>query len=301
MMAPNAAKSSQGSVPRPAADGCSRQQHDASPPPPRPLEESEMDTIHAYIPPYLRQFVAPYHGDFCFSPIFDARLVSALMAEGFLPIATEGYLLPKLHERRCIIQLDQGNFHTSKSTRKKSKRYSMTVNQSFRDVVQACHNQHEDSCWLYEPLVCAFEAIHLNHNNIPNVYNAQTRQSEPCPVRLYSIEVWNEQRELVAGELGYTVGSIYTSLTGFCFEDGAGSVQLATLGHLLISHGFTIWDLGMDMEYKRNIGATLFKRSEFVRLVHRLRHEFCNTTLPVNIEPIHCRTMIDATNAQQQT
>ncbi|GKY98477.1 hypothetical protein MPSEU_000805000 [Mayamaea pseudoterrestris] len=301
----NAAKKPRKEGQRSLAGSCSRQQSVVDSKPDRRLADDNNatnDSIHDYIPQYLRRFVAPYHGDFCFTPIFDARLISSLMAEGFLPIATEGFLLPKLHEERCVIRLDQEALHTSKSTRKKAKRYQLTVNTSFRRVVEACRQQHGETCWLYEPLVQAFETIHSNVSNAANVYNARTHQVEPCPVRLYSIEVWNEQRELVAGELGYTVGSMYTSLTGFRFEDGAGSVQLAALGHLLIANGFTVWDLGMDMAYKQHLGTSLIKRADFVRLVHRLRHEFGHNFLPLNNgDPYDCRSLIDSTKTKRST
>ena len=100
------------------------------------------------------------------------------------------------------------------------------------------------------------------------------------PVRLYSVEVWNiETNRLASGELGYTVGNIYTSLTGFSREESAGSVQLATLGALLIHCGFNMWDLGMDMDYKSGLGAQNMKRSDYVKEVHQVRTSYPDIAL----------------------
>lgn len=113
-----------------------------------------------------------------------------------------------------------------------------------------------------------------------------------CPVRIYSIEVWNvETRALAGGELGYSVGNVYTSLTGFCRENSAGSVQLAALGQLLIQQGFSLWDLGMEMDYKRSLGCHLMSRQAFVAHIQAVRHAKGHLRLPVE-ENRNCKDII---------
>ena len=100
------------------------------------------DDPNSLLPPYLLPLVRHYHDDFYVSRSFEPRLVVQLMAEGFLPIATRGYLLPKLHVERCVLQLNPtSNLHISRSTRKKSKKFLLSVNSCFDEVVAGCHRQ----------------------------------------------------------------------------------------------------------------------------------------------------------------
>jgi len=107
----------------------------------RPQEEEIVDP-NSLLPQYLLPLVRHYHDDFYVSRSFEPRLIVQLMAEGFLPIATRGYLLPKLHVERCVLQLNpESKLHISKSTRKKSKRFLFSVNTCFDEVVAGCHRQ----------------------------------------------------------------------------------------------------------------------------------------------------------------
>jgi Leu/Phe-tRNA-protein transferase len=258
-------------------------------------------TIEAYIPSYLRHLVHPHQGDYCYTTCFHPSLIGQLMMEGFLPIACGDTLcLPKLHEQRCIIHPLATNLHVAKSTRKKSKAFRITLNQSFDRVVCECQRQHGDVCWLYPKLVQAFRALHAAP------YMAQQQQSSSSagrvavdnrliPVRVHSIEVWNDSTgELAAGELGYTVGAIYTSLTGFTRQDSAGSVQLMALGRLLQQCGFAVWDLGMAMDYKASLGCQDVPRTTFLRLLHE--HRTVDTSLSfasADMREQNCRVLID--------
>jgi len=93
---------------------------------------------------------------------------------------------------------------------------------------------------------------------------------------------------------GYTVGNIYTSLTGFSAQDSAGSVQLASLGRLLCQIGFVLWDLGMDMDYKRSIGSHLMNRKEFVDHIVDVRVAQGHNRLPsTDTMGFNCKDLID--------
>jgi Leu/Phe-tRNA-protein transferase len=206
--------------------------------------------------------------------------------------------------------------HISKNSRKKSKHYHLTINQQFDRVIQECHAQHGSHCWLYPSLVHCFSLLQQATVQQTDGYRTTTGNHRPSviSVRFYSVEVWKEQ-ELVAGEIGYTVGDrIYTSLTGFSKQDSAGTVQLATWGALLIHWQFVCWDLGMDMLYKQRLGGRNVGRAQFLALLHQWRREPSRTidddsppslprtfssTLPPwpirqQMEPILCRDVIDA-------
>ena len=121
------------------------------------------------LPRYLSPLVRHHHGEFYISRSFDPRLIAQLMSEGFLPIAasvgsstsTRGgrddyYLLPKLHDERCLVRLgppppsmssssmsssSTSSLRISRSTRRKSGRFDIGVNERFDEVVSGCHRQ----------------------------------------------------------------------------------------------------------------------------------------------------------------
>jgi hypothetical protein len=81
---------------------------------------------------------------------------------------------------------------------------------------------------------------------------------------------------LVAGDMGVSNGSSYLSLTGYYDRDdkrfsGAGTAQLQMLGRWLELKGFDVWDLGMHMEYKGDMGASEVDRQAFVSMTKQCR------------------------------
>ncbi|CAI5740871.1 unnamed protein product [Peronospora destructor] len=222
-----------------------------------------------YVPAHLRRFVFHSQDDFYVSRHFDPLLLCHLMYEGFLPIASEFQdqclLLPKLHRQRCVLLFKRDEpEHVPKSVRKRGKKFTFVLNRDFDRVVTGCHEKHGIP-WLYPPIVNSFKTLFKAGNEGVELYPG-------IKVRFFTVELYDVATDsLVAGELGYTVGSVYTSLTGFSRANGAGTVQLHALSKFLYLTGFKMWDLGMSMSYKMSLGAKDFERDVFLDLLYKWR------------------------------
>merc|ERR1712032_449147 len=163
-------------------------------------------------------------------------------------------LRPKLHRERCIIRLPA--CEVSHGTKKKAKRFDISLDTAFPRVMKGCIQQHGES-WLFPPIQKNFLSLFLKGRQQPDDF----------PATLHSVEVWEKASgELVAGELGYVCGTCYTSLSGFYSAPGAGSVQMSALAGLLVVGGFVVWDLGMSLPYKESLGGKNIPREEFLSL-----------------------------------
>eukprot|EP00033_Pygsuia_biforma_P004296 GCRY01004711.1.p1 GENE.GCRY01004711.1~~GCRY01004711.1.p1 ORF type:complete len:414 (+),score=84.23 GCRY01004711.1:188-1429(+) len=197
--------------------------------------------------------------EFGFSFSFHPLWVDLVCQQGCFPMAinigSRSDPLPlfalKMHDDRCIIDLK--TFTSSHGSRHRASKYTFSVNQAWEQVLNSCVAQHGEN-WLYPQLRTAFSFIHSH--------------PEDFFTQFISVEIWDGDT-LVAGELGYIVGKIYTSLTGFYTQSGAGSVQMTCLGLWLQKAGAKIWDLGMFLPYKTNYGVMLITRLQWMKAVSR--------------------------------
>lgn len=193
-------------------------------------------------------------------------IVASLVWHGFLPMGSGGDLLGKLHRSRCV--LAPGSVHVGRKTRRRSKSgFRLTVDSAW-DLVVAGVQQHtwtnrKGDCWLTNQVAAAYQAV--NHLD----------DKQRCGIEFHSIELWHvASGTLVAGEIGYSCGAVYSSCTGFALKDeypGVGSLQLAALGNWLARSDFEVWDLGMGMAYKLELGGTMVPRAEWLKTIRALR------------------------------
>ena len=194
--------------------------------------------------------------EFCVSLRFDEPFIAACCRLGYLPMAyryrqpqkhsPQHLMLIKCHRVRQVLEFP--HLHVSRSTRRRAGEYTLTVDRDLPGVLLALEQTWENN-WLIPP----YQAALLSLQRTP-VYG----------VAVHSIEVYH-QGDLVAGEVGYRCGGVYTSLSGFHYRSGAGAVQLAATAGLLERSGMVFWDLGMEAPYKTALGAQEVERREFLQ------------------------------------
>lgn len=214
-------------------------------------------------------------GEFVLSPELSAVTVTAATLAAFMPMSAvftiaEGvertFFTPKLHTVRCLLPPEQ--VHVSRTARRQAGAYILSLNRDFPMVLRHCVAVH-GSGWLTPDLCSVFSDLQQEPQPQPcgsEVAAPDSADAAGRTVQFVSAELW-KGTELAAGEIGYCIGTVYTSLSGFYLIPGAGTVQLTLLGRVLAETGYRLWDLGMPMEYKVSLGGRLLPRREYLPLL----------------------------------
>jgi len=234
---------------------------------PRSMPLDKLDLIL----PQLVDKGLPDGGEFLLADLDASERTSALIAlliwHGYLPMGGMGMLLPKIHKARCI--LVPSEVHIGRKVRRRAKGFHISINQAWHKVVSSIQKltftYSKGDCWLTNEIAAAYEAVG----------KVESQWRREGSIRFHSVELWHTASgELVAGEIGYTCGRVYSSCTGFTRKEeyaGTGSVQLASLGRWLARCGFELWDLGMELDYKLELGGKMVPRSAWAEQVRALR------------------------------
>lgn len=196
--------------------------------------------------------------EYLISLSFDSDFIASASYDGYLPMGDKieniDILLLKLHHKRTVLYPDK--LHVGRTVRKKSSNYELTFDLCFDKVINAVWKQH-GIFWFTPKLYAGIKPL---------------IQSYDREVSFHSIELW-ENNELAAGDIGLISGGRYLSMTGFHGKSGAGTVLLSCIGKLLKKYSFSMWDLGMSMEYKKELGAEELNREDFVNSVREIRED----------------------------
>ena len=140
----------------------------------------------------------------------------------------------------------------SRSLRQSMKRYTVTVDQDFRQVVLACGDPSRPQGWINDRVVDAFTRLHeLGH--------------------AHSVEVYAESGALMGGLYGVEIGGVFAGESMFHHARDASKVALVHLAQILSQQSGRIIDTQWMTDHLRSLGAHEVSRAEYCQLVQAKR------------------------------
>lgn len=166
-------------------------------------------------------------------------------------------LLPEMQFDYAL--LDFEDLHISKKVKKllNQNSYTFSLNERFDELLEKLDSYHKYN-WVKGKYITLLKKL--------MVY-----KGKGIDFQLISVELGCKQsKELIAGELGYIIGSTYTSLSGFSSKqkeyNNYGGLQLVLLARYLEKEGFAFWNMGhTHMQYKQKLGAKIYCRKDFLK------------------------------------
>ena len=174
-----------------------------------------------------------------------ATLVEAYRL-GFFPMPADRRSIGWWHpDPRGVLPLD--TFEPSRSLRRSCRRYSVTTNQAFDEVLRACADPRRHGCWIDRRIEQAYTELH----------------------RLgwaHSVEVWLGD-DLVGGLYGLSIGGLFAGESMFHHATDASKVALVGLVERLRGAGNAsdrLLDVQWRTEHLASLGVIEVPRGEYV-------------------------------------
>ncbi len=160
---------------------------------------------------------------------------------GIFPMDCEGEILWFRPDPRAIIPLE--GFRVSRSLRRSAKRFEITFDRAFREVMRACADR--SSTWISEEFVEAYTGLFERG-------------------QAHSAEAWREGR-LVGGVYGVALGRAFMAESMFHRESDAGKVALWKLVEKLRESNYLLLDVQIMTPHLRSLGAIEISAEEYAR------------------------------------
>lgn len=148
---------------------------------------------------------------------------------------------------RCV--LIPGDINVSRRLERviRQKRFQLTCNKAFSQVVAACADvrvESDEETWLIQEMQAAYQSLHaLGY--------------------AHSVEAWHDD-ELVGGLYGVALGKFFFGESMFHTRTNASKVVLAVLARYLECEGFVLLDCQVPNSHLFSMGATQISREEFL-------------------------------------
>lgn len=138
----------------------------------------------------------------------------------------------------------------SRSLRRSLRRYEVTFDTAFRDVMEACATDRTDGRWITEEFVEAYCALHRMG-------------------WAHSVECRDATGRLVGGLYGVRVGGLFAGESMFHRATDASKVALVHLAGAMVAAGMTLLDTQWVTPHLESLGAVEISREEYLDLLAR--------------------------------
>lgn len=147
-----------------------------------------------------------------------------------------------------------GELHVARSLRRviRSRRYSVTFDQAFVDVMRGCAEPRDgqDGTWITDAMMDAYSAL-------------------AALGYAHSVEAWADG-VLAGGLYGVAIGRMFFGESMFARRTDASKVALVHLVRQLQRWDFRLMDCQMSTDHLASLGAREIPREDFVEEVSRL-------------------------------
>ncbi len=197
--------------------------------------------------------------DGCLSP---TRILNAYR-HGIFPWYSEGEpILWWSPDPRLILFPDDLIVSRSLTKTLRRKKFTVTLNQAFPEVIKACGNlrKNQEGTWITDEMRLAYNKLH----------------------RLgvaHSIETWIE-KELVGGLYGLSIGQVFFGESMFHKKTDASKVAFVHLVHLLKQLNYKLIDCQVRTDHLISLGAKEISREHFLALLD----QYCESSPDKTLE-----------------
>ena len=140
--------------------------------------------------------------------------------------------------------LDFADLRVSRSLRQSCRRYDVSVNTAFDQVIRACATLPRDGGWISAAIIAAYERLHALG-------------------WAHSVETWHDGK-LVGGLYGVQVGGLFAGESMFHSETDASKVALVALVSGLEHCGAVLLDVQWATDHLATLGVQEVTRSEYL-------------------------------------
>jgi leucyl/phenylalanyl-tRNA--protein transferase len=161
--------------------------------------------------------------------------------------------------RRGVMPLD--GLVVSRSLRRSVRRFEVTVDLGFAEVMTACADRRRPGGWIDDSFIAAYTRLHeLGWAHSIEVWSRESADAARVP-------------RLVGGLYGIAVGGLFAGESMFHTETDASKVALVALVERLRAGGGVLFDVQWCTPHLASLGAIEITRDEYAaRLTDALTH-----------------------------